>query len=159
MSLILILIAIPVAGFVYIVYGIANRGSKVSSTRLPSAIPLPGSKFTPPNHRAGKPRNKVRVEWISPRELGVLALKPEDVLFIDLRSDGKQTLLPFVPPDILCLDPNHLSDVLPWLPSTTSVVLFGGLESCTSLVRAVRNVSRCAAIYVLPSNSLQSKVA
>jgi hypothetical protein len=143
-----ILIAIPLIGLAYFVFVIIRRGE----VRLPKSVtPLPyahpdAMRMT--DNRA--PKRKVK--WISDMECEQLLRESSDVVFLDMRSESKAPI-PFAVPEVLVLNPSQIFDMLRWLPSSTSVVLYGASNLCTSVAWSARNICGWAPIYVLESRS------
>ena len=71
------------------------------------------------------------------------------MILVDLRSQrGLESAL-YSGSHVLPTSPEHLKDLLPWLPPETSVVLCGPTDLCNALLPELRDSSGSAAIYIL----------
>jgi hypothetical protein len=139
-----ILVTMPVIGIAYLVYVIIRRGEikfSKSVTRLPRAHP---DRIRKIDNRS--PERKVKS--ISEKECERLLRESSDVIFVDLRSEGR-TPIPFAVPEVLVLSPGQVFDMLRWLPSSTSIVLYATSNLCASVAWSARNIHGLAHIYVL----------
>jgi hypothetical protein len=148
MNLFGILIAMPLIGLAYFVYVIVRRGEARLSR---SVTPLP---FAHPEamRMTGNRAPKRKVKWISDKECEQLLRSSSDIVFLDMRSESKAPI-PFAVPEVLVLNPSQIFDMLRWLPSSTSVVLYGASNLCTSVAWSARNICGWAPIYVLDPGS------
>jgi len=93
------------------------------------------------------------VKWISAKECEALLRTYCDVIFIDLRSGKENAPIPLAVSEILTVSPSQFSDMLRWLPASSSIVLYGASDSCASLLWSTRNIHGGAPVYVLYEDS------
>jgi hypothetical protein len=139
-----ILVTMPVIGIAYLVFVIIRRGEvkfSKSVTPVPRAHP---DRMRMIDNRA--PKRKVKS--ISDKECERLLRESSDVVFVDLRSEGR-TPIPFAVPEVLVLSPGQIFDMLRWLPASTSIVLYGTSNLCTSVAWSARSIHGLAPVYVL----------
>lgn len=91
--------------------------------------------------------------WISTKEIETLLRRSTDVLFVDLRTGAGKVPIPIDVPKILTVSPSQFFDVLRWLPASSSIVLYGASDACTSLLWSTRKIPGWAPIYVLHQDS------
>ena len=139
-----ILVTMPVIGIAYLVYVIIRRGEVKFSK---SVTPVP--RAHPDRMRMSDSRvPERRVKTISDKECERLLRESSDVVFVDLRTEGR-TPIPFAVPEVLVLSPSQVFDMLRWLPASTSIVLYGTSNLCASVAWSARNIHGLAPIYML----------
>jgi len=145
-----ILIGMPLFGLTYFAYVVMRtpRGVRLSDCVTP--LPLTNTG-TIQIHQSRAPQRKVK--WISTKECETLLRRCSDVLFIDIRTEpGKAPILIDVP-EVLTMSPSQFFDMLRWLPASSSVVLYGASDACTSLLWSTRNIHGRGPIHVLRQDS------
>jgi hypothetical protein len=148
MVLLWILFAMPVLSLCYTVYVIARNGG----VRMPACvIPLSPITYRSTGRLGVYPQEKREVRWIFTKEFEALLRESEDVIVIviDLRPQTRKERVPFTVGHVLSISPGELLDILRWLPTTSSVVLYGTPDLCASLLWTARNISGSAPLYVL----------
>jgi len=109
---------------------------------------------TPISTAAFLQKAKRSAKWISMQELRESLAKEEGVTVIDLRADGVHQPIASVIKDSLCIAPDHLVDVLAWIPAENSVVLLGPSEFHISIATTIRSNVGFAPVYVLKDRRL-----
>jgi hypothetical protein len=145
-----VLIAMPLLGLVYFACVLIWTPREI---RLPDCVtPLPPTNSGMMRiHQGRTPEREVR--WVSTKECDTLLHRSSDVLFIDLRTEPRKAPIPIDVSEVLTLSPSQLFDMLRWLPASSSVVLYGASDACTSVLWSTRNIHGWAPIYVLHKDS------
>jgi hypothetical protein len=79
------------------------------------------------------------VRWSTPQELPVLLRRFGNVILVDLRSERGLKPSLHSGSHVLPTSPEHLNDLLPWLPPETGVLLCGPPDLCKALLCELRN--------------------
>lgn len=140
---ILTLVLMPILAFMYVAYS-DLRNKKVD--RFPEA-----QQTTLRGDFPG--RTKRHVRWITQQELPVILRRFDNVILVDLRSEWGLRPPLCSASNILPISSKQLSELLPWLPPETSVLLCGPPDLCKSLLFSLRNSPGSAPIYVLGVSS------
>jgi hypothetical protein len=150
------LVAMPVASLLYTAYVIArDNRHKLPDCVVPLSPLGPGvAKKTSSLLSCGR-----EIRWISMTECEDLIHTSSDIIFIDLGSPDEEKHFPHLADHVLSISPNHILDVLRWLPPETTVVLYGASDLCTSMIWTVRNLAGVAPVYVLKAAAIHSEVA
>jgi hypothetical protein len=90
------------------------------------------------------------------RECESLVRGNDDVIFVAIRPYSEGKTLSFAAMSVLSIPPSQLVDVLPWLPSQSSVVLLGEVDLCTSIVESLDEVVGSSPIYALETARVRS---
>jgi hypothetical protein len=90
------------------------------------------------------------------RECESLVRGNDDVIFVAIRPYSEGKTLSFAAMSVLSIPPGQLVDVLPWLPSQSSVVLLGEVDLCTSIVESLDEVAGSSPIYALETARIRS---
>jgi hypothetical protein len=140
---ILTLVLMPILAFLYLAYSdvrtrMANRLPNAQHTTLPGDFPN---------------LTKRHIRWITQQELPVILRRFENVILVDVRSERGLKPSLYSGSHVLPTSPEHLNDLLPWLPPETSVLLCGPPDLCKSVLFETRNCPGSAPIYVLGVSS------
>jgi hypothetical protein len=154
MNFMWLLIVLTFVAIVCTVFGILRD----SRRRLPKCV-VPFD--SPCSDSIGAPRTSVirkrHAKWISTKECEKLIHNTDNVVFIDIRSQGADEH--FAVPGIyaLSVSPNKLVDVMQWFPPDTCVVLCGEVDLCFSIVEPLDDDAGSTSIYLLKRNDVLSK--
>lgn len=121
-----------------------------------------GNAAVPAAHISHPSRAGLEVQstkWIALPELEELVKGSEEAVVIDLRMNKDKRPLPFPVKNILSVSSNQLTKVLPWIPSSTSIVLYGASDFCILMASAIRNTAGTAPLYALRDDSIHTEVA
>jgi hypothetical protein len=75
------------------------------------------------------------MEWLTFEEFRrLLEQDLDDLVVLDLRLDARRVQFPIAEAFVLPVSPNELMEILVWLPSNRSVVLYGADALCISSI-------------------------
>jgi hypothetical protein len=137
---ILSLVLMPILALLFVAYSDMHTGMIGRLSNAQRTIDFPN-------------RTRRHIRWITPQELPVLLRRFDNVILVDLRSERGLKPSLHSGSHVLPTSPEHLNDLLPWLPPETGVLLCGPPDLCKALLSELRNSPGSAPIYVLDVSS------
>jgi hypothetical protein len=156
MDFIWFFVAMPVVSFLCTAYLIAKDHRR----KLPDCVvPLSTSNSWSARKTLNPPSRGREIRWISMEECEDIIRISSDVVFIDLGPPGEGKQLPIPAAHVLSISPSHVLEVVQWLPSEATVLLYGASDLCASMIWAARSLAGVAPVYVVKAAPVHSKVA
>jgi len=152
MVLFWILAAIPALGLIYTACVILRDGDSIPPVWMYELQP---SSYSPATFASGLSRRRP-VQRMSTQDIAHIVEDRDDVILIDLRPQVERKPVPFPRSRILYTTPTQLESLLRWLPSASSVAVYGRARDWDQIIRIARSISGSAPLYVLSEGPINS---
>src|ERR1700722_3194563 len=151
MVLFWILAAMPVLGLLYTACVILRDGDSIPPVWLYELQPSRGSAAFVSGLPCRRP-----IKRMSTNEIADVVEDGDDVILIDLRPQLERMPVPFPRSRILNSTPTQLESLLRWLPSASSVAVYGCARDSDRITRIAHSISGSAPLYILSEGPITS---
>lgn len=140
---------------VAVIYTACKIAKSLKVTPKESVVALPNARSRAADTGRSGAKRKPNVKWLSMKDCENLLRNGGQVLFVAIRTGGKEGPVPFPELDAISVSPAQLADVLRWVPPGKNVVLCGEVDLSTIIWADC--ASGITPIYLLGNEPAYSK--